>query len=316
MNLRQLECFFAVVDTLHFGRAAERLHLAQSGVSTSIRSLESELGQSLFDRTSRRVRLTSFGAEFLLDVRPAYDALESSVAKHRRSGTPERRIRIGHTPELGQWLFPYLTAVLDSLPAEERPEWVPTLLHTTDQVVAVRSGTLDAGLIWPTPVPAGVRVEVLVRVPFVAVLSSRDPLAAHDELSLGQIAGRHLLVTPRQDNAFVDAQLREALRSADVASATLREVANFDELAVHVAARGAVGVHPATVAVLSRIPGVVFRRISDSQLTTAICLVHLEQPRPAVGTIHAHLQRALGAATAELDAAIVVSPAIRHPSTK
>lgn len=54
MNLRQLECFFAVADTLHFGQAAERLHLAQSGVSTAIRSLESELGQPLFDRANRR----------------------------------------------------------------------------------------------------------------------------------------------------------------------------------------------------------------------------------------------------------------------
>jgi DNA-binding transcriptional LysR family regulator len=309
MNLRQLECFFAVADTLHFGRAAELVHVAQSGVSTAIQSLERELGQPLFDRSGRRVRLTSFGSEFLRDVRPAYDALESSVAKHRRRSAPEQRIRIGHTPELGQWLFPHLTATLDTLPVDQRPDWVPTLLHTSDQVVAVRSGALDAGLVWRTPVPVGVQEHVLARIRFVAVLSARDPLAACSELSLRQIAGRHLLTTPRQDNAFVDGQLREALRSADLAGAALDEVASFEELAVHVAARGAVGLHPATIATLSRIPGVVFRPIVDPGLTTAVCLVHLDRPRPAVRLFHEHLRVALGAANVQLAAALAGIPA-------
>jgi DNA-binding transcriptional LysR family regulator len=306
VNLRQLECFFAVADTLHFGRAAERLQLAQSGVSTAIRSLESELGQPLFDRANRRVRLTSFGAVFLLDIRPSYDALVASFANHRRYVAPEQRVRIGHTPELGQWLFPYLIKALDAVPADRRPEWVPALLHTCEQLTAVVDGTLDAGLVWRTPVPAGVQLQVLAQLPFVAVLSVHDPLAGFDQLSLDQVAGRHLLGSPRRDNPFVDEQLRAALRSADLKSAALDEVASFDELAVHVAARGAVGLHPAPIAVLSRLPGVTFRRIADPGLETAICLVHAKGPRPAVHAYHVQLRRAVEAATAQLDAALFV----------
>jgi DNA-binding transcriptional LysR family regulator len=304
VNLRQLECFFAVADTLHFGRAAERLHLAQSGVSTAIRSLESELGQPLFDRAHRRVRLTSFGAAFLLDVRPAYDALEGSVAKHRRQVTAAQRLRIGHTPELGQWLFPHLLNVVDAVPVEQRPAWVPVMLHTSDQLAAVRDGTLEAGLVWRTPVPAGVRLQLLARLPFVAVLSVHDALAGRSEVTLEQLAGRHLVGSPRRDNPFVDEQLRAGLRSADLHSAALDEVASFDELAVHVAARGVVGLHPAPIAVISRLPGVVFRRIAEPSLTTGICLVGAERPQPAVRAFLAQLQPAVDAAVAQLDAAL------------
>lgn len=152
-------------------------------------------------------------------------------------------------------------------------------------------------------VPAGVQLEILARLPFVAVLGAHDPLAGCAQLTLGQLAGRHL-GSPRRDNPFLDGQLRAALRSANLDSAALDEVASFDELAVHVAARDAVGLHPAPIAVLSRLPGVVFRRIADSHLTTAVCLVHAERPRPAVHEFRAHLRRAVAAATAQLYAAL------------
>ena len=61
MELRQIDCFLAVATELHFGKAAERLFLAQSSVSEAIRSLEQEIGGRLFLRTSRRVALTELG---------------------------------------------------------------------------------------------------------------------------------------------------------------------------------------------------------------------------------------------------------------
>jgi DNA-binding transcriptional LysR family regulator len=65
VELRQLEAFVAVANELHFGRAAERLHLAAPTLSELIRRLERELGTPLFTRTTRRVALTSAGAELL-----------------------------------------------------------------------------------------------------------------------------------------------------------------------------------------------------------------------------------------------------------
>src|SRR6266436_1604501 len=68
LELRQIDCFLAVATDLHFGKAAERLSVAQSSVSEAIRALEHEVGGPLFTRTSRRVQLTPLGEKFRLGV--------------------------------------------------------------------------------------------------------------------------------------------------------------------------------------------------------------------------------------------------------
>ncbi|HEX3812685.1 MAG TPA: LysR family transcriptional regulator, partial [Mycobacteriales bacterium] len=79
MELREIETFLVLAEELHFGRSATRLHLSQSRVSQTIRSIESRIGGRLFDRTSRQVRLTLLG-ELLRDrLRPAFDEIRHSV---------------------------------------------------------------------------------------------------------------------------------------------------------------------------------------------------------------------------------------------
>lgn len=92
MDVRQLRHFAAVAETLHFGRAAERLHMTQPPLSQSILALERELGAALFTRTKRRVALTAFGAQWLTHVQPALAGLDalSETATQLRDG------RIGH----------------------------------------------------------------------------------------------------------------------------------------------------------------------------------------------------------------------------
>src|SRR3954454_22487022 len=74
MELRQLEYFLAVAETANFTRAAERVHISQSGVSAQVRALEQELGQPLFDRSGKAVRLTDAGAAVLPHARAALAA--------------------------------------------------------------------------------------------------------------------------------------------------------------------------------------------------------------------------------------------------
>lgn len=92
MDIRQLRHFVAVADTLHFGRAADRLGMTQPPLSQSIMALEQELGQPLFARTKRRVSLTPFGALWLPYVRGALDSVAAlpEIAQRLREG------EIGH----------------------------------------------------------------------------------------------------------------------------------------------------------------------------------------------------------------------------
>ena len=84
MELRHLRYFAEVAETRHFGRAAERLHMAQPALSQSIRQLEAELGTPLFARTTRQVRLTPAGEFFQVEVARILEAVEASVRGVRR----------------------------------------------------------------------------------------------------------------------------------------------------------------------------------------------------------------------------------------
>jgi DNA-binding transcriptional LysR family regulator len=84
VELRQLEAFVAVATELHFGRAAERLHMAAPTLSELIRRLERELGTPLFTRTTRRVALTSAGAELLTRSKGILDEIAAADAAVRR----------------------------------------------------------------------------------------------------------------------------------------------------------------------------------------------------------------------------------------
>jgi len=85
VELRELRAFILVAEELHFARAAERLNLTASRVSQTIALLEARLGTRLFDRTSRRVRLTAAGEQFLAEVRPHLDGLQDALSQARQT---------------------------------------------------------------------------------------------------------------------------------------------------------------------------------------------------------------------------------------
>ena len=107
--MRQLEAFVAVATELHFGRAAERLHIAAPTLSELIRRLERELGAPLFTRTTRQVALTSAGAELLTRSKAILDAAAAPTAAIRRVADGEEgTVRLGITPPAAPVLAPHL----------------------------------------------------------------------------------------------------------------------------------------------------------------------------------------------------------------
>jgi DNA-binding transcriptional LysR family regulator len=143
VDLRQIDCFLAVATELHFGKAAERLHLAQSSVSEAIRSLEHEIGGRLFVRTSRRVQVTDLGAKLRLGVEPAALVLRATLDDCRRTALGKsNRLRIGF---IGGGLYELTLPFVRQLKSKFNLEvdWVELTL--LDQFEAVASGKVDAG---------------------------------------------------------------------------------------------------------------------------------------------------------------------------
>jgi DNA-binding transcriptional LysR family regulator len=147
IELRELRIFLVLADELHFGRTAERLGISQPGVSEAVRVLESRLGIKVFDRTSRRVRLTSAGEGLKRSLVPALAALERVLAETSELSCAVRGLlRIGFvlTTE-GPALSQLIAAFHTRYPAcEVRPQEVETF----NAYQALRRGDIDVLCNW------------------------------------------------------------------------------------------------------------------------------------------------------------------------
>src|SRR3954451_18708853 len=95
LEVRQLRYFVAVAEELHFGRAAERLGMAQPPLSRAIREMERQLGVRLLERTTRQVALTPAGEVMLRDARTALDAVAAAARRARHAGLSAPALRLG-----------------------------------------------------------------------------------------------------------------------------------------------------------------------------------------------------------------------------
>lgn len=145
MNLQRLRYFLAVADELHFGRAAERLHMAQPPLSQQIRLLETELGVQLFDRTTRKVTLTAAGATFRPQAERVIVAADSAerVMEEFRSGEGGV-LRLAFVDSASFEVMPrYLRAFRKKWPAVKHDLQI---MSSANQGEALRAGDIDLGI--------------------------------------------------------------------------------------------------------------------------------------------------------------------------
>ena len=197
LDLRQLRHFLAVADTLHFGRAAERLSMTQPPLSQSILALERQLGAALFTRSKRNVALTAFGRQWLEHVRPVVE---------RIAALPDiaRRIRDGTVGQLG--LSFVSTADYSLLPALVRryaarfPSVEVNLTEATSdvQIESLLGGHGHAGIIIPpdTALPEALAYMPLLREPLVAAVP--EAWVSDGRSSDGDWLDQPLILFPRR----------------------------------------------------------------------------------------------------------------------
>lgn len=206
----------AVATELHFGRAAERLHLAAPTLSELIRRLEREMGTPLFTRTTRRVAMTSAGAELLARSKVILDEVVSARAAVRRiaegaAGT----VRLGITPPVAPVLAPHLIGLF----AAQAPQvivdlqrmWLPSL---TDALIGDRIDVaITCGLI---PAPDGTANEVFCAEPLMVGLRPDHRLVGQDQIALSDLAYDVLGTTPEDLFPAWALSQRQALETAGI----------------------------------------------------------------------------------------------------
>ncbi|KPI14956.1 transcriptional regulator, LysR family [Actinobacteria bacterium OK074] len=190
LEVRQLRYFVAVAEELHFGRAAERLGMAQPPLSRAIRELERQLGVPLLERTTRRVALTPAGEVLLRDARTALDAVAAAARRTRRAGRPEPVLRLALKADFDGGLLPRILSAYQEEPAALPVELV--LGGRGEQEPTLRDGRADIALL-PGPFNTrGLDVEPLLTEPRLLAVAANDPLAARTCLHLEDLKGRVL----------------------------------------------------------------------------------------------------------------------------
>lgn len=209
LDIRQLECFVAVAEELHFRRAGERLGLSQSALSERVSALEHELGARLFFRTTRQVSLTQAGSEFVQDAKRILADIEKSVSNVRHTAESDlRHVRVSGVDEAISMLLPKVlmafretdpkvhVQVLEISSSEQHSQEL--IAHRTD-VAFVRTPQEDDFI----------TSHLLHGQPIVVVLADTNPLAGSASLSASDIADQPIVGYPKHARPI----LHEALWS-------------------------------------------------------------------------------------------------------
>ncbi|WP_330253459.1 LysR substrate-binding domain-containing protein [Nocardia sp. NBC_00565] len=211
MEFRHLVSFITIAEELHFGRAAQRLHLTQPSLSAQLQKLEKSLGVQLVARNSHEVKLTPAGREFESQARIIVAQMDraAAVAKATAEGRAGA-LNIGYNLPASRHVLPEaLTRMTD-----RHPDIVVSLWEkrTGPQMAALSDGSLDLALVYGHPSTTDFRYRRLLhRVPLVAVVGRRHRWADRPGVPFAELEGQECVLFAREQcPAMYDSIFRAA----------------------------------------------------------------------------------------------------------
>ncbi|NDL57071.1 LysR family transcriptional regulator [Phytoactinopolyspora mesophila] len=216
MELRQLRYFVTVAEHLHFGRAAQQLHIVQPAVSQQVRRLERELGVTLFDRSPRQVRLTRAGERLLPEAHAVLAAADRTAAVAAGlTAAQQGTLRIGTSPGLSSRLAGGLDVLANQCPdidvqLDSRP--------VGQQLESVRNGDLDVAFLRGMPgklaEDSTINAVPLLEEPVRIALTATHQLATRRRLRLQELAELPLRLPSQKCDPLLHAFVLDACRRA------------------------------------------------------------------------------------------------------
>lgn len=262
MELRQLKYFISVAEELHFGRAAESLHLSQPALSKQIQALEDSIDIQLFERSKHWVRLTPAGQKFLETARRILREVEEGIKVTRQVAEGQSgRVRVGFTEAT---LFSLAPTILRTY-REQYPQVDLTITSggTEDQVEALRTHQIDVGFVYLPIRDPSLMVYPLYEETYVAALSHTHPLAKESQIPLQALVDQPLIGYPRATAPVLYADFIKCCEQADFMPNIVQEAALAQTRLALAAAGVGIAFVLADVQNLS-VKGVVYRPISGN----------------------------------------------------
>lgn len=290
MELRHLRYFATVAETRHFGRAAERLHMAQPALSQAIRQLEKELGASLFTRTTRHVSLTPAGEFLQAEANRVLGAVEESVrGVHRIADGRKGLVRIAFTGTAAFTQLPRIAkAVKRDLPGVALD--IHADLLTPAQSAGLVEGSLDLGILRPPVVGDGLTLRTIEIEPLVLAAPADHRLATEPVVAMADLRTEGFILFADSHSAVNDAVLRSCTE-AGFAPRREHEAPGTSSLLALVAAGLGIALVPAAVRAVP-LAGVVFRDVTDSAAVELACAWRTGDPSPLVASVLRSLESA------------------------
>jgi DNA-binding transcriptional LysR family regulator len=291
VELRHLRYFRVVAEELHFGRAAERLHMAQPPLSQQILQLERELGVTLLVRSTRKVELTAAGHAYLKQVVAILDAVDEAGAQARRIAEGvEGHLAIGCVGSATYSLLPRLVRALrDELPGVDVS--VRGEMLAPAQIAALLTGEIDLALLRPPVAQPGVLLETLRRDRLIAALPEGHPLATRNGLRINDFRDEEFVAHAGYGRSVMNSILFAVCADAGFVPRVRHEVEETSTLVTLVSAGLGVAIVPEPTAALD-IAGVCYRPLAQGALGVDLAAARAEQANsPLIERVLAVLRR-------------------------
>jgi DNA-binding transcriptional LysR family regulator len=293
IDLRKVRYFLAVAERLHFGQAAEALHITQPALSRQIQQLERDLGVDLFARSSREVALTPAGEQFVDFSRQLLALTQTALETVRRTAAGNDAFRVGFM--LGMDIEATLRAFTASRPGIsvllERLRW-------WGHGEVIRSGHVDAGFVRLPIAEDGLELLPLYTEPLNVALPSNHPLATRTELAIADLTAEPVLryadAIPAW-NAFWCADPRPDGTQAHPGPA----VHDMEEIVEYVRTGRGVAFLPQAVCAMFPRPGITYVPVPDIPPGQVALAWPANRRTPLVNALAQVAHRTLGQANGE-----------------
>jgi DNA-binding transcriptional LysR family regulator len=277
VNINSLYAFVEVAEQGHFGRAAQKLGMTQSGLSQMIKKLEQTSGAKLIARTTRTVSLTEVGETFLDHARElilAHMLFDQRVSSeiHGDAGT----VRLGFVASAALGILPNITAELHS----RAPGIKLSLIELTseEQIPRLRAGDIDVGLLREISQSPGLELSLLLTEPLLLAVHNTHPLASRKRVKLELVKFEGFIMFPRTKVSYLHDHIYQLCSSAGFTPEIVEQAVQFATILGLVSSNAGIAIVPKSLTAI-QLPNVSFLEIDHKDAFSRVYLARRNQAK-------------------------------------